>query len=153
MTNPSAIRTVFVDADACPVKDEIYRVAKRLGWRVTVVANAHITVPQAAWIAMQVVPEGPDAADDWIAAHAAAGDLVVTADIPLASRCLDAGAQVLRPRGKPYTPDNIGAALATRELMDNLRGANQITGGPAPFGPKDRSQFLQQIDRMMRTPA
>lgn len=140
---------IFVDADACPVKAEVYRVAERHGQAVTVVANAPIHVPRDPAITRVVVGAGPDAADDWIADHAVAGDLVVTADVPLADRCVKAGAGVLSPTGKPFSPASIGMALATRNLMDDLRSAGAMTGGPKPFTPADRSAFLQALDRAL----
>ena len=140
---------IFVDADACPVKAEVYRVAARHGQPVTVVANAPIQVPRQPGITRVVVGAGPDAADNWIAEHAVAGDLVVTADIPLADRCVKAGAGVLSPTGKPFTTGSIGLALATRNLMDDLRSAGAITGGPKPFSTADRSAFLQALDRAL----
>jgi uncharacterized protein YaiI (UPF0178 family) len=139
--------TVFVDADACPVKDEIYRVAKRLGLRVLVVANGRLTVPRDPSIELVVVPKGAlDAADDWIAERADSASLVVTQDIPLAARCLAKGAKALDPRGRVFTDESIGDALATRELMSQLRDMGTVTGGPAPFTDRDRSKFLQSLD-------
>jgi uncharacterized protein YaiI (UPF0178 family) len=138
---------VFVDADACPVKAEVYRVAARYGVKVHVVANQVIAVPQDPLVERVTVGSGFDAADDWIAERAGRGAVVVTADIPLASRCLKAGAAVISPTGRAFTDASIGMALATRNLMDQLRSAGEITGGPRPFGPKDRSAFLQSLDR------
>lgn len=138
---------IYVDADACPVKAEVYRVAERHGLSVTVVANAPIAVPREAWLERVVVGSGADAADDWIAARAARGDVVVTADVPLAARCVKAGASVIAPYGKPFTEASIGMALATRNLLDQLRSAGEVTGGPKPFSPRDRSTFLQELDR------
>ncbi len=143
---PPAIR-IFVDADACPVKTEIYRVAERHGLAVLVVANSPIAVPRDDFVQRIVVPSGPDAADDWIAERAARGDIVVTADVPLAARCVKAGAQVITPAGKPYTENSIGMALATRNLLDQLRSSGEVTGGPKPFSARDRSAFLQELDR------
>ena len=137
---------IYVDADACPVKAEVYRVAERHGVPVTVVANSPIAVPRDAWLTRVVVGSGLDVADDWIAERAAAGDVVVTADVPLAARCVKAGATVLAPTGKPFSDASIGMALATRNLMDELRSAGAVTGGPKPFGPRDRSAFLQALD-------
>jgi len=141
---------VFIDADACPVKGEVYRVAKRYDLRVTVVTNSWMRTPDEEWIRLEVVGSGFDAADDWIAEHVGSGDLVVTADIVLAGRCLRAGAQVLGPSGKPFTDDNIGDALATRELLAQLRGAGERTGGPPPLTRRDRSRFLQRLDQMIQ---
>lgn len=140
---------IFIDADACPVKDEVYRVARRHGLRVRVVANSWMHVPLDEAIALTVVDSGMDAADDWIAAQTTAGDIVITADIPLAARCLEAGAEVIGPTGRPFTEDNIAEALATRELLAELRQTGAVTGGPAPFTPKDRSRFLQELDRVI----
>ena len=137
---------ILVDADACPVKDEVYRVAVRHGISVAVVANAPILVPRTPSIRRVVVAQGPDVADDWIAARARPGAIVVTADVPLAARCVKAGASVIAPTGRAFTPDSIGAALATRDLLDALRSAGEVTGGPKPFAPRDRSAFLQALD-------
>lgn len=141
---------VFVDADACPVKAEIYRVARRCGLTVTLVANSPMRIPDEDWVVLQVVKSGFDAADDWIATHVEADDIVVTADIPLASRCLAAGARVLGPKGKLFTTRNIGAAVATRDLLTDLRGSGEITGGPPPVSAADRSRFLQQFDTVVQ---
>jgi len=141
---------VFIDADACPVKSEVYRVAGRYGLGVTVVANSWMRVPAEPWIALEIVGNGFDAADDWIVDHVEPDDIVITADIPLASRCLKAGARVLGTTGKPFTNDNIGDALATRELLSELRGAGEITGGPPPLTKRDRSRFLQRLDETIQ---
>jgi hypothetical protein len=140
---------IYVDADACPVKAEAAKVAERHGLPVVFVANAWMSVPRGARIRLQVVSGSFDAADDWIAAHAERNDIVVTADIPLASRCLELGARVLGPSGKPFTDDNIGNALATRELMADLR-AYGVGGGPPPFAPRDRSRFLESLESLVR---
>ncbi|TDR89056.1 YaiI/YqxD family protein [Enterovirga rhinocerotis] len=137
---------ILVDADACPVKDEIYRVAARHGLRTRVVANRPIAIPRDALIERVVVGAAPDAADDWIAGEAQRGVVVVTADVPLAHRCVSAGADVIAPTGKPFTASSIGMALATRDLMQDLREAGAVTGGPRPFSPRDRSAFLQALD-------
>ena len=137
---------VFVDADACPVKDEIYRVAARHALRVTLVANRFIATPRDETVRLEVVGDGPDVADDWIAEHIDRHDIVVTADIPLASRCLAKGAAAIGTTGKPFTAASIGAALASRELMSHLREIGEVTGGPRPFAPKDRSRFLQELE-------
>lgn len=137
---------ILVDADACPVKREVYRVARRYGLHVTLVANSAMRVPDEVWIRLVVVGEGFDAADDWIAERAGPGDIVITADIPLARRCLQKGARVLGPTGKPFTEAGIGNAMATRELMAELRGAGLVTGGPPPLTQRDRSRFLQKLD-------
>ena len=139
---------ILVDADACPVKDEIYRVAWRHEVPVRIVANSHLRVPDHPLIERVVVSDGFDAADDWIAEQAAPRSIVITADILLADRCLKAGATVLAPTGKPFTSASIGPAIATRAIMADLRaGADGITGGPAPFSKADRSNFLQALDR------
>ncbi|MDE0933105.1 MAG: YaiI/YqxD family protein [Novosphingopyxis baekryungensis] len=139
---------ILVDADACPVKDEIYRVAWRHDVPVRIVANSHLRVPDHPLIERVVVSDGFDAADDWIAQQAAPRSIVITADILLADRCLKAGATVLAPTGKPFTSASIGPAIATRAIMADLRaGADGITGGPAPFSKADRSNFLQALDR------
>ncbi len=137
---------VLIDADACPVKDETYRVAERHGVKTTVVANSGIHVPRDPLIERVVVASGLDVADDWIAERARPGVVVITADIPLAARCVKAGASVIAPNGKPFTEASIGMVLATRNLMDQLRSAGEITGGPKPFAPKDRSAFLSALD-------
>jgi uncharacterized protein YaiI (UPF0178 family) len=139
--------TIYVDADACPVKDEVYRVAGRHGLKVYVVSNAFMQVPRDPLIERVIVPAGVDAADDWIAERVARGDIVISADVPLASRCVKAGADVIAPNGKPFTADTVGLALATRNLMADLRSAGAVTGGPAPFAPRDRSNFLSALDR------
>jgi len=139
---------ILVDADACPVKDEIYKVALRHEVEAVIVANSYIRIPEHRLISRQIVSDGFDAADDWIAEQATPASVVITADIPLADRCLKAGARVLGPTGKPFTPDSIGAALATRAIMADLRvGVAGIgAGGPAPFSKADRSRFLSALD-------
>ena len=127
---------IFIDADACPVKDEVYRVAARYGLKVYVVANSPILVPRAPDIERVTVSAGPDVADDWIVERAGPGAIVITADVPLASRCVKAGAEVLAPNGKPFSESSVGMALATRNLMDHLRSTGATTGGPPPFGPR-----------------
>jgi uncharacterized protein YaiI (UPF0178 family) len=146
--------SLFIDADACPVKQEVYRVAERhalkgVRLKVFVVSNAPIAVPRdmGDLIERVVVGSGMDEADNWIAERAKAGDVVITADVPLASRCVKAGAAVIAPNGKPFTADSIGMTLATRNLMDSLRSAGEITGGPKPFAPRDRSAFLAALDQ------
>jgi uncharacterized protein len=129
------------------VKQEIYRVAKRYSLGVTLVAGSWMRIPNDADLALEVVDQGFDAADDWIVAHAGRDDIVITADIPLAARCLENGAQVLGPTGRPFTESNIGDALATRNLLSEVRSAGLESGGPAPFDPRDRSRFLQALDR------
>src|SRR3954468_19501350 len=146
MTSGAAI-TIYIDADACPVKQEIYRVAERHGLKVLVVSNSPIAVPRDPLIERVVVATGMDVADDWIAERAAKGAIVVTQDIPLAARAVKAGAVAIAPNGKPFSESSIGMTLATRNLMDSLRSAGEITGGPKPFSPKDRSAFLGSLDR------
>lgn len=138
--------TIYVDADACPVKPEIYRVAARHGVRVFVVSNAFLQVPRDPLIERVIVGSGFDAADDWIAERAGPGAIVITADIPLASRCVKAGAEVIGPTGKPFSEASIGMALATRNLMEDLRAMGEVTGGPKAFSAKDRSAFLSALD-------
>ncbi len=144
--------TIFVDADACPVKEEVYRVAKRYDAQVVLVANQWMRVPPEEWIELVVVKEagGLDDADHHIVEVARPDDIVVTDDIILASRCLEKGARSLTPRGRIFSPENIGEALASRELMAELREAGTITGGPAPFEKRDRSNFLQRLDEMIQ---
>ena len=141
---------IFIDADACPVKDEIYRVAIRHGLPVSVVAGKFIRVPQDPLIERVAAGSGMDAADDWIAERAGPGDIVVTSDIPLASRCVKAGAEVMAPNGKPFTEASIGMALAVRNLMTDLRSSGEQTGGPKSFDPRDRSTFLSTLDQTIR---
>jgi uncharacterized protein YaiI (UPF0178 family) len=137
---------ILVDADACPVKDEVYRVAQRYGMKVVIVANSPIRVPRDPLVEQVVVGAGLDAADDWIAARAGRGSIVVTADIPLASRCVKADAEVLTATGKRFTDASIGMALATRNLMDHLRATGETTAGPRAFSARDRSNFLSALD-------
>ncbi len=139
---------ILVDADACPVKDEIYKVALRHGVEVVIVANSYIRIPEHPLISRRIVSDGFDAADDWIAGEAHALSVVITADIPLADRALKAGAKVLGPTGKPFTPDSIGGALATRAIMADLRVGVAGIGatGPAPSSKADRSRFLSALD-------
>ena len=143
---------IYIDADACPVKQEIYRVAERharkgIAVKVFVVSNSPIAVPRHEFIERVVVGAGMDEAGNWIAERAKRGDIVVTADVPLASRCVKSGAEVIAPNGKRFTEDSIGNTLATRNLMDSLRSAGAITGGPRPFAPRDRSAFLAALDQ------
>jgi uncharacterized protein len=140
---------IYVDADACPVKDEVFRVAGRYGLHVFVVSNSFLNLPREPWIERVVVGDKFDAADDWIAERASRGAIVITADVPLASRCVKAGAVALAPNGKAFTDASVGLALATRNLMQDLREAGAITGGPKPFSPKDRSAFLGALDRVI----
>jgi uncharacterized protein len=150
--------TIFIDADACPVKDEVYRVAERhlargLAVTVAVVSNSGVAAPRADFIERVVVPAGPDAADDWIAERATATSIVVTQDIPLAARAIKAGAAAIAPNGRAFTEESIGLALAQRNLMDSLRSDGQVTGGPKPFARADRSAFLSALDQAVRRAA
>ena len=138
---------IFVDADACPVKEEVFKVAYRTGVPVTLVSNSYLRIPKHELIDQVVVEMDPDAADDHIAGRADALSIVITADIPLADRCLKAGSVVLAPNGKPFTGASIGTAMATRALMQDLRAGGDIIGGPAPFTKADRSRFLQALDQ------
>ena len=143
---------IFVDADACPVKEEVYRVAGRYRLDVTLVANSRMRVPDERWIALEVVEDGFDAADDWIVEHVQADDIVITADIPLASRCLKKDAHAISTAGKPFTEDSIGQVVATRDLLSGLRETGEITGGgPPPLQKRDRSRFLQQLDAVIQS--
>ena len=148
-----AIR-IFVDADACPVKSEVYRVAERYGLRVFVVANAFMKVPRSDMIERVIVNEGPDVADNWIVGRAGSSDIVITADIPLAGRCVKKGATAIGPTGKPFDDNSIGMALATRDLLTDLRSAGAATRGPPPLTRQDISRFLSALDlavmRLMR---
>jgi uncharacterized protein YaiI (UPF0178 family) len=137
---------IFVDADACPVKEEVYRVARRYGLPVFVVSNSWIRVPEDETIELVVVEGGFDIADDWIAERAGEGDVVLGDDVPLAARCIARGARVISFRGRELTEESIGGALATRELLQHLRYLGEVTGGPAPFAKQDRSRLLQQLD-------
>jgi uncharacterized protein len=150
MTDNTRTTRIYVDADACPVKDEIYRVAIRLGVPVSVVAGQFIRVPQDPLIVRVAAGSGMDAADDWIAERAGPGDVVITADIPLASRCVKAGAEVIAPNGKPFSEDSIGMTLAMRNLMTDLRSSGEVTGGPKSFSPRDRSAFVSALDQTIR---
>ena len=138
--------TLFIDADACPVKEEVYKVARRYGLQVMVVANSFMVVPREPLIERVIVDAGPDVADDWIVEHAKPGDIVVTSDLPLADRCLKNGALVLGPSGRAFTVDMIGAALAQRSIGEHLRSMGEVTRGPRPFQPADRSRFLSALD-------
>ncbi len=150
--SPSTPITLYIDADACPVKQEVYRVAERhvlkgVALKVLVVSNSPIAIPRDGFVHRIVVGAGMDEADNWIAERAGRGDIVITADVPLASRCVKAGAEVIAPNGRAFTKDSIGMTLATRNLMDSLRSAGEITGGPKPFSPRDRSSFLSALDQ------
>lgn len=150
VNEPPAPR-IFVDADACPVKDEIFRVAQRCGLKVLVVSNSPLRLPRHALIEAVVVARGQfDGADDWIVEQITNRDIAVTADIPLAARCLEKGARALDAKGKVYSPDSIGDALASRELMAHLRAMGEMGGGPPPFTARDRSTFLQRLDDLIQ---
>ena len=150
MSDAGAARVrILVDADACPVKDEIYKVAWRREVPVSVVSNAHIRVPDHPLIERVVVSDRFDAADDWIADKADAQSVVVTGDILLADRCLKKGATVIGPNGKPFTSASIGGAIATRAIMADLRSGAGVAGGPPPFAKADRSRFLQALDEAL----
>ena len=142
---------IFVDADACPVKQEVYRVAQRYGLNVTLVSNSWMRVPDERWLVLEVVGNAFDEADDWIVDHVQPDDIVITADILLAARCLKEGAQAIGTTGKPFTENNIGQAVATRDLLAELRGAGEITGGPPPITKRDRSFFLQKLDEAIQS--
>lgn len=141
---------IFVDADGCPVKQEVYGVAKRYGLKVTLVSNSWMRTPHADWLELVVVEGHFDAADDWIVEYVSEDDIVISGDIPLASRCLERGALVLGPTGRMFTEDNIGEALASRALLSHLRDLGTITGGPAPFENRDRSRFLRRLDETIQ---
>jgi uncharacterized protein YaiI (UPF0178 family) len=140
---------IFVDADACPVKQEVYRVAKRYGLGVTPVSGSWMRISETVNVTLKVVDQGMDAADDWIVEHVETDDIVITTDIPLAARCVVKGAYVHGPTGKRFTDDNIGPALATRNLLSELRESGEIAGGPPPFGKRDRSRFLEGLDKVV----
>jgi uncharacterized protein YaiI (UPF0178 family) len=141
---------IYIDADGCPVKDEVYRVARRHGLKTYVVSNSYMSIPLDDKIEQVVVGSRFDAADDWIAERIGKGDVAITADIPLAARCLEKGAQVISPKGHPFTEDSIGDALASRELMSQLRQAGVISGGPAPMAKQDKSRFLAGLEDAIR---
>ena len=141
---------IFIDGDGCPVKQEVYRVAKRYGLKVTLVSNSRMGAPQQGWLELVVVAGQFNAADDWIVEHVSEDDIVITGDIPLASRCLEKDARVLAPLGRIFTKESIGDALAGRELLSHLRDLGNITGGPTPFEKRDRSRFLQRLDETIQ---
>ena len=141
---------LYVDADGCPVKEEILRVAGRCELTTTFVANTGLLLPRRDSVRLVVVGSGADVADDWIAEHVGEKDIVITTDVPLAARCIAKGAAVLDSRGREWTEDSIGQALASRDLMADLRGAGMVTGGPRAFEKKDRSAFLQALDRVIQ---
>ncbi len=142
---------IYIDADGCPVKEEVYRASRKYGLTVYVVCNTHLNAPAEDRIHRVIVERSPDAADDWIAEHVGAGDIVVTTDIPLADRCLKRGARVLDVRGREFTPDSIGGMLATRELMSHLRSFGAVGGGPPPAEKKDRSLFLAKLHEVIQS--
>jgi uncharacterized protein YaiI (UPF0178 family) len=137
---------IYVDGDACPVKDEVFRVAERHNLKVYLVANSWLRIGAKPFVEQVVVSQGPDVADDWIAERISDGDIVITSDIPLADRCLKNAARALAPTGKPFTPDSIGMALAVRNLMNDLRETGEVTGGNASFTKQDRSHFLSELE-------
>ncbi|EEE44069.1 YaiI/YqxD family protein [Roseibium alexandrii] len=141
---------LYVDADACPVKDETIRVGERHKVRIVFVSNSWMRLPEGELIERVVVPEGPDEADNWIADHSGPGDVVITADVPLAARCVKTGAQVLSPNGKPFREDAIGMRLAMRDLNTHLREIGEIREGGPSFTKQDRSRFLNQLETVMR---
>ena len=149
MTTPAESQPiqVYVDADACPVKAEVYKVAERHDLPVFIVANSFMNVPRDPAVKLVVVAAGMDAADNWIAERAGPRDIVVTSDVPLASRCVKAGASVIAPNGRAFTDASIGMALATRNLLEQIRDSGEITGGPKPFAPRDRSNFLSALNQ------
>ncbi len=146
----STLLHIFIDADACPVKQEVYRVARRYNLEVTLVANSWMRIPHEQGISLEVVGTGADAADDWIVDQVQPDDIVITADIPLASRCLKKNAAVIGTTGKPFTDNNIGDCVATRDLLAELRDAGEITSGPPPLKKSDRSRFLQRLDEAIQ---
>ncbi len=141
---------IYVDADGCPVKQEVYRVATRYGLKVVVVANSRIRVPNDRSVELVLVNDQLDAADDWIVDHVAENDIVVSGDILLASRCLKKGARVIGPRGRIFSEDSIGEAIASRELLSHLRELGTITGGPPAQDKRDRSRFLRSLDEIIQ---
>ena len=148
---PEIYPEIYVDGDACPVKQEVLRVAGRHGLKVHLVGNTWLRGFDSTLVEQVVVAEGADAADDWIVEQAGSEDVVISSDIPLASRCLEKGAQVLGPKGRDYTDENIGDALASRELSSQLREMGAMTGGPAPFQKRDRSRFLHRLDEIIQS--
>lgn len=141
---------IYVDADACPVKDETVRVAQRHGLKVYMVSDGGVRPHPDPLVQIVVVTQGADAADDWIADHIGPGDIAITNDIPLAARCIKAGSKVLRPNGEAISEDAIGMTLATRDLMTGLRETGQITGGPRPYSKQDRSQYLNTLETLIQ---
>lgn len=142
---------IIIDADACPVKQEVYRVAKRYRLKVILVSNSWMRTPDADWIELVIVDKGLNVADEWIVEHVNEDDIVISGDIPLASQCLKKGAFVIGTTGRPFTENNIGSVLATRDLLSDLREQGIMIGGPAPFNKQDRSRFLQCLDETIQT--
>lgn len=142
---------IYVDADACPVKDETVRVAARHGLKIYMVSDGGIRPSQSPLVDLVIVDQGPDAADNWIAENIQASDICITNDIPLAARCLERNALAIKPNGNPFTEGSIGMALANRELMQDLRESGEITGGPKPFGKSDRSEFLNRLETTVQS--
>ena len=142
---------IIIDADACPVKQEVYRVAKRYRLKVILVSNSWMRIPDADWIELVIVDKGLNVADEWIVEHVNEDDIVISGDIPLASQCLKKGAFVIGTTGRPFTENNIGSVLATRDLLSDLREQGIMIGGPAPFNKQDRSRFLQCLDETIQT--
>lgn len=150
MAESNGLPDIYVDADACPVKAEVCKVARRYRLQVILVANARMRVTEPDVARLVIVNGDINAADDWIAEQVIAGDIVITADIPLASRCVKRGARVLAPTGHEWSDTNVGHALATRDLLSELRDAGAMLGGPPPFQPRDRSRFLQSLDQIIQ---
>ncbi|MBL6933507.1 MAG: YaiI/YqxD family protein [Rhodospirillales bacterium] len=142
---------IYVDADACPVKDEVLKVTERHGLKTHLVSDGGIRPSPSPLVSIVVVTQGADAADDWIVENIQPGDITITNDIPLADRCIKKGALAIRPNGKAFSEDSIGMALATRNLMSDLRESGEITGGPAPFSKQDRSRFLQALEKAIQS--
>ena len=142
--------TIYIDADGCPGKNEVYRVAKRFGLKVYLVSNSRMGIPEGELFELVIVNEGFNAADNWIVEQVRDNDIVVSSDIPFAARCLEKGARVIDPKGRVFSKETIGDALANRELMAYLRDTGDVTGGPAPFEKRDRSRFLQRLDEVIQ---
>jgi hypothetical protein len=145
------VLTIIVDADGCPVKEEVYRVAKRYGLKVVLVANKWMRAPESAWLELVIVDPASREADDWIVEHVAIDDVVVTPDIPLAAACLERGARVISPRGRAFTEESVGDGLATREFLAYLRSVGMASGGPPAMTHRDRSQFLHMLDEVVQS--
>jgi uncharacterized protein len=149
-TERTYLTKIYVDADACPVKNEVFRVALRYGLKVTVVSNSRMKIPQEDLFELIIVKDQFDAADDWIVEHVRENDIAVSADVPLAARCIKKGVRMLNPNGRIFTEESIGGALANRDLSTYLRDLGNITRGPAPFDKRDRSRFLQRLDDVIQ---